>query len=170
MITVNVWFPNGRNVGHASAQIGANEYVSWWPTSSWLKKRPGVAKTLAGDIEAEGGPPNASHVVRGLDQAAAQRWWVALKSQGAVYSAARFNCAWAVITMLKAAGADERINWTRALAQYNVPLGAIVPGLCIAAGLAAIATGSAAGQVATADHCTTIWTPADAIRFARAID
>ena len=169
MITTTVWYPTGGNVGHASARIGTQGYVSWWPTGDWKRSLPGGAQTFDDDVAAEGRQPDASHTVVGLDEAAGLRWWRALVQGGGAYQAARYNCAWAVINMLKAAGADARIAWHSLQAKYNVPVGWMAPQLCIAAGLVGAATGSARIGIAAVDHCTTIWTPADAIRFARAI-
>lgn len=173
MITVFTWSPKGTNVGHAAASIGGGRggdgYVSWWPTADWKETHPGGASTFANDVKSEGGrQPDGRVQIPGLNEPAGKKWWRSLKARRGSYSASNNNCAWAVITMLKAAGADDRIHWTDASKKYNVPLGALAPGLCVAAGVAAYVSSSGKAIVATADNCTTIWTPADALRYARA--
>lgn len=170
MITVNAWYPHGDNVGHASAQIGNHAYVSWWPSGAhWKQRQPGLDNTFEGDVrsEADRQPDERVHVRR-LDEVAAAAWWRALLDARGQYQAAGQNCAWAVISALKAGGADERIGWTHALSKYNVPLGVLAPGLCALA-LAPAAAGAARQKIGWVNHCTPFWTPADAIAYAKAI-
>jgi hypothetical protein len=66
-VRINVWYPKGENVGHASIEIEGT-YMSWWPdggaASSKLKMAklifaggPGMAPAFADDKQMEGGEP-----------------------------------------------------------------------------------------------------------------
>lgn len=183
-------------IGPASDRDG---YVSWWPGGqngeSWLKSQAGAAPTFEDDVRSEGDrQPDSVCTVARLDEGAAKRWWQALRARRGQYSGTNQNCAWAVIMALKAGGADERIRWNGSLARCNIPLGIATPHLCAAAFITIVgqqAAGAASNVVertfgiqsgavndflqssrptmAFADHCTTIWTPADADRYAAAI-
>lgn len=178
MITVYIWNPSGTNVGHASAKIqgiSKNAYISWWPKNSWKESLPGSVNSEQGDIEAEGRKPDDKCVLYGLNEVAGIAWWENLLTRKGHYQATTNNCAWAVISMLKASGADKKISWTSVMTRYNVPLVVLSPsiGLSLCVGTAAAAlvgvkpTDSA---MAFTNHCTAIWTPADAMKYARAIN
>jgi len=181
-------------IGPASDRDG---YVSWWPTNEerWKESQAGAAPTFEDDVRSEGDrQPDSVRTVARLDEGAAKRWWQALRARRGQYSGMNQNCAWAVIMALKAGGADDRIQWDGSLARYNIPLAIATPHLCAAAVITIIgqrAAGTASNivertfgvqspavndflqsskpTVAFADHCTTIWTPADADRYAAAI-
>lgn len=168
MIRIHVWFPHGTQVGHAAAQIGhvddADSYVSWWPSdpARWKEVRAGAANSYEADKDSEKRDSDEQRLLYGLDEPAAKRWWGSLRQRQGSYAATTHNCAWAVISMLKAAGGDKYIHWTRTLSKYNVSLGMFIPMVC--------AIGSArGGGMTVVDNCTQIWTPSDVLRYADAV-
>jgi hypothetical protein len=127
MITVYVWIPELENVGHSSAKIiddsnNRTTYVSWWPSSSdsIMKKRTGHFNTYENDVLWEGKNPEFTYELKGLDESSAIDWWEEfITNANSNYSLGMYNCSWAVIKALKAAGADSHFPWHRFLDKNN---------------------------------------------------
>jgi hypothetical protein len=127
MIRINVWFPDLEKVGHSSAIIGCESepcsaYVSWWPSGdgSILKPNIGAGSSEAADIAAEGGPPHATREINGLREDEAAKWWNEfLEGRMAYYDLILQNCCWAVVSALKAGGADQFFPWYKIFHKYN---------------------------------------------------
>lgn len=128
MIRVYVWLPVGANVGHVSAQIGQHDepdaiYVSWWPAGAkdLDKRRTGRASSLSDDKLAEKSEPHKVRDIDGLCENDAAAWWEKFLSQDdPEYNLPKQNCAWAVVSVLKAGGADDHFPWYHLLKKYNV--------------------------------------------------
>ena len=66
-VKINVWYPKGDNIGHASVNIQGT-YMSWWPDGASGSKAkmvkmvfaggPGTAPTYEDDKQSEGGEPS----------------------------------------------------------------------------------------------------------------
>ncbi len=107
----------GMNVGHASldisfgAGVGIADYVSWWPTQSvsaltGMIKQPAGLHTFPQDCKEENNcPPDAAVEIYCLDETRMRARWDAIKRQGN-YSLYFRNCAFTVVDVLTAGGAD----------------------------------------------------------------
>jgi hypothetical protein len=133
MIRVHVWLPNEQSVGHSSAEIGtAGEdhatYVSWWPTaevSSIGSVTGGATPSLSYDIGKKT-VPDRTLDIEGLDEAETSIWWINFtRKPDAKYSLPIQNCSWAVVSALKAGGADKFFPWHQIFERLNVPLASL---------------------------------------------
>jgi hypothetical protein len=129
MITVNVWEMDDHNVGHASLEIGGNDYVgptmvSWWPYHTdelgLLVGAEGRPLTYDQEVAAEGHEPHhryrlygledfARHAAGarehiGLDEARMRDWWREWQ-RTPTYRLFDRNCCTTTITALVAGGA-----------------------------------------------------------------
>ena len=98
MIKVHVWnFQGSKSAwGHASMHLGS-KYISWWPGSA-RDYHLGTAKipiysvahihgqTFARDKELEGGPPDHTIELAGLDEKQVERWWKNFNQPGRDWS------------------------------------------------------------------------------------
>lgn len=127
MITVHVWLPkqigNQKNVGHASALVGGQTYISWWPDTSAGFGRdyhPIRNKNYNSDAADEGCSPDWSVELAGLNEPAIIDWWEGfglnrgnLVLQGPLppYNLTKQNCSTVVAHALKKGGGDNYANW-----------------------------------------------------------
>jgi hypothetical protein len=99
MITVNVWLPQGKNVGHASMELATGEYISWWPHLApgstlpdpstlggkakflttdflvWGDSREYPDRTFETDKKSEGGREPRVVLLFSLDELKIRSWW-----------------------------------------------------------------------------------------------
>lgn len=80
MITVYVWLPNWRKKnygGHTSMLVSGLTYISWWPADDRKlgNRSPIRNRKYSGDIVAEGGKPDWSIQLNGLDEQSILDWW-----------------------------------------------------------------------------------------------
>ena len=124
MIRVHIWHPDSTNVGHAAAELSgtaSTEYVSWWPNEPTIAKKViGQQLTFAEDVASEGRSPDTTHQFDDLDPDAASQWWLDFLANDPHYHLGSTNCSWAVVSALKAAGADARFPWHRLLEKHNL--------------------------------------------------
>jgi len=127
MIIVYVWLPkqigNRKNVGHTSMLVDGHTYISWWPDESAGFGRdyhPIRNKNYSSDVADEGGVPDWSVHLKGLNEAAILDWWEGfglsrgnLELQGPLppYNLAKQNCSTVVACALKRGGGDEHADW-----------------------------------------------------------
>ena len=124
MIRVHIWNPDSENVGHAAADIQcatSHDYISWWPNEPTIyKKVIGQNLTHAEDVANEGRKPDLTHEFSDLDSDSASNWWQEFLNDDPMYHLGSTNCSWAVVSALKAAGADARFPWHRLLEKHNL--------------------------------------------------
>lgn len=143
VVHINVWYPKGDNIGHASIEIDGT-YMSWWPDggSGSSKIRmikqvfaggPGMAPTFANDQQMEGGEPSWTGEYFGWDRdgdaielwkkiyfSDLQKGVSAMRSgnANATYSFVANNCCDVVDKLLEKAGAYDwqfKLNLWRSL-------------------------------------------------------
>jgi len=131
-VKINVWYPKGENVGHASIEIEGT-YMSWWPDGSAASNKAkmfklvftggaGQAPTFEDDKRMEGGDPSWTGDYFGWDnddEAVAfwkkvyfsdmQKGISAMRSgnPNATYSFVSNNCCDVVDKLLEKAGAYD---------------------------------------------------------------
>lgn len=127
MINVFVWLPKRsggqKNVGHASMTVGGATYISWWPDEAAGFGRdfhPIRNKSYKSDVRDEGGDPDWTIPLDGLDEQAILEWWASFGlSRGGVelqgplppYNLAEQNCSTVVARGLKTGGGDKYASW-----------------------------------------------------------
>jgi len=127
MITVYVWNSGktsaGKNVGHASMNVGGHTYVSWWPDEAATfgsDYHPIRNQSYEADVQFEGHPPDASITIDGLDELKILDWWAGFgltrsgaQLQGPLppYNITRQNCSTVVANGLKVGGGDDYAGW-----------------------------------------------------------
>jgi|HubBroStandDraft_6_1064221.scaffolds.fasta_scaffold1405685_1 hypothetical protein len=148
-VRINVWYPKGDNIGHASVEIDGT-YMSWWPDggagSSKLKMvkqvfagGPGTAPTFADDKQMEGGEPSWTGDYFGWDRdgdaidfwkkiyfSDLQKGMSAMRSgnANATYSFVANNCCDVVDKLLEKAGAYDwqiKLNLWRSIKAKLAP-------------------------------------------------
>jgi hypothetical protein len=147
-VKINVWYPKGSNVGHASIEFHGT-YMSWWPGSvnaSKLKMTkmvfaggPGQAPTFEHDKSSEGGEPSWTGDYFGWenDDKAIEYWKKVYFSDlqkgisaaregnaGATYNFVTNNCCDVVDKLLATAGAynwEMRLNLWRGIKTKLAP-------------------------------------------------
>jgi hypothetical protein len=133
VVKVFVWNFRGKNTawGHASMQC-AEKYISWWPEGSgrvpWSEKvptvydaHPFIERTFRDDVQGEGGPPDSTVVITGLDEGRIKVWWAAFNPQAhgaygppsSPWSSLTANCSTVVARALTLGGGSERAPWFR---------------------------------------------------------
>lgn len=133
MVTVYIWnsrkTSGGKNVGHASMNVGGHTYVSWWPDEAAGLGRdyhPRRNQTFQDDVQFEGVPPDATIGIDGLDEQRILDWWagfglnrsgVELHGPLPPYNLTRQNCSTIVANGLKAGGGDGHAGW---LSSWNI--------------------------------------------------
>jgi RHS repeat-associated protein len=106
---VHVWLPKGGNVGHASAHIGKGEdhYVSFWPAGDaglFTSNMPATHYDYGIDKFSEGGNPDATINIDGLDEEAMKKEWENIKAEmrsgQCTYTTLGNNCSTIVARVL----------------------------------------------------------------------
>lgn len=141
MSTVFVWYPKNGNVGHASMQLDAGGYVSWWPSKNINLKnhstKDAASPGISEDKKSEGGIPNyASPPIKGLDEAAMLKHWCKLSGRlpkeghkiaqemkfipGGSYDLFTKSCAGVVLDVLIAGGMFSKYPLTASMASNNL--------------------------------------------------
>ena len=125
MILVNIWLPEGQNVGHASMLVQST-YVSWWPDTRVGKKNAASAlspirnKSYASDVADEGKTPTNTVTLNGLDEAKILGWWASfglvqngqeLSGPLPPYVLLTQNCSTVVARGLMIGGGDTYASW-----------------------------------------------------------
>lgn len=126
---INVWYPQGSNVGHASISI-LGTYMSWWPDAETKMKMykeifgfggPGQAPSYQDDVKMEGKNPDWTGEYFGWerDSEAVEHWKTVYfsdfqrglasrgKDGGAKYQFITNNCCLVVDKMLEKSGAYD---------------------------------------------------------------
>lgn len=127
MITVYVWLPKRaggqKNVGHASMLVEGLTYISWWPDEAAGIGRdfhPIRNKNYTSDVRDEGGSPDHSIHLGGLDEQSILNWWAmfgltrgntVLQGPLPPYNLLKQNCSTVVATGLKQGGGDKYASW-----------------------------------------------------------
>jgi hypothetical protein len=148
-VRINVWYPQGSNVGHASIEFHGT-YMSWWPDGTAASSKakmikqvfaggPGMAPTFQDDKTMEGGEPSWTGDYFGWkrDDEAIEFWKKVYFSdlqkgisamragnQGATYNFVANNCCDVVDTLLEKAGAydwEVRLNLWRGMKTKLAP-------------------------------------------------
>lgn len=134
-VTVFVWYPQSKNVGHSSLQVDSI-YMSFWPAGTAgardvLLKHDHQRKTLAAhqpyyatypeDIDEEGGRhPDVRLSVPKLDAAVMIQAWHSVRAAGWRYNLVKRNCSTFVAHLL-AIGASRRLDYTPCVDMADVP-------------------------------------------------
>ena len=127
MVTVYIWNFRGKSNawGHASALVNS-QYISWWPMASnrvrsrihndIYEAHPIGNRLFIDDIREEGGNPNHTIRIHGLNESRILSWWrrTALSWGGGLaqgppsvpWSSLGWNCSKIVATALKEGGGD----------------------------------------------------------------
>ncbi len=131
MIKVYIWNFRGKRDawGHASMQVG-NAYVSWWPMATGRVHSKAHSDVFAAhprpprfedDVRDEGGPPNHTIFINGLDEMRIKLWWhrtfpwaaSRLGPPTIPWSSLNWNCSKTVAVALKEGGADKLASWSK---------------------------------------------------------
>lgn len=131
---VYIWYPEDRNVGHASMHIGGHTdpktnqwYVSWWPRrrAGLLSTESGEARCYNSDCRSEGSkdspkPPHVTYEIEGMavDQMKAE-WDTIRTKDGASYRMLVKSCSTVVARVLMAGGAKTMMSKADAVLYGN---------------------------------------------------
>jgi hypothetical protein len=130
MVKVYVWKFRGKREawGHASMEVG-RDYISWWPEAAGRSQskisddlfsaHPIMGRRLEDDIRDEGGSPDRTIIIAGLDEARIRAWWHRIAPWAAgrqgppslAWSTLRWNCSKVVASALKEGGGDRHASW-----------------------------------------------------------
>ncbi|NOT61949.1 MAG: RHS repeat-associated core domain-containing protein, partial [Acidobacteria bacterium] len=74
VVVVNIWYPKGKNYGHASLTLSDGKNLGWWPSEdpdpAWRSfwGVPGHTKTYLKEVEVEGRSPDYAILFYGLNE------------------------------------------------------------------------------------------------------
>jgi hypothetical protein len=103
--------------------VNGQTYISWWPDEAAGLGRdfhPLRNKSYSSDVGDEGGVPDSTIELRGLDEEKILNWWqgFGLTRENTVfqgplppYNLATQNCSTVVATALKKGGGDRYASW-----------------------------------------------------------
>ena len=134
MVRVYIWRFRGKREawGHASMEV-QGQYISWWPVASRRVRskfhrnvysaHPIGNRSLYDDIRDEGGSPDHTVVISGLEEGKILSWWRrtalswgggrALGPPSVAWSSLGSNCSQIVATALKQGGGNEFSAWRK---------------------------------------------------------
>jgi hypothetical protein len=131
MVRVYIWAFRGKRDawGHASMQV-RSDYVSWWPMATGrvgsklsrdiFSAHPRLPR-LHDDIRDEGGSPDHTILINGLDEAKIIIWWrktfpwaeSRVGPPAMSWNSLSWNCSKVVATALNEGGGDKFASWSK---------------------------------------------------------